>query len=140
MAPTESTESVKARCLPPFSHHQLTSIALNSISKWRARDLPSFNDYYKKYKKIPENLTFGFAHLMAMYSLIKKEDGKYYVALPKRKIEIKDDAPYLEYFENGKSIEEFMKKKDVWGVDLTKYKGFYDEVKKTVDKLIVGEN
>ena len=41
-------ESIKSRFLNPFLNHQLTSIALNSISKWKARDLPSFKDYYEK--------------------------------------------------------------------------------------------
>ena len=32
----------------PFIDHQLLAISLNSVSKWTARVLPSFKDYYNK--------------------------------------------------------------------------------------------
>ena len=139
-ATTQFAGSVIERFFNPYLNHQLTSIALNSISKWKARDLPSFKDYYEKYGKIPSNLTIGFSYLSATYKSIKKEDdGKYYVQLPTRKIEVKDDLPYLEYFANGGCVIDFMKDEKVWGEDLTKYEGFADEVKKNV-KAILGGN
>ena len=136
-ATTEFSDSVIERFFNPYLNHQLTSIALNSISKWRARDLPSFKDYYEKHGKIPKNLTVGFSYLMATYKSVKKEeDGKYYVKLPARKIEIKDDIPYLEYFAKGGDVTAFMKDDKVWGEDLTEYSGFAEEVKNNVDKII----
>ena len=59
----------------PFLNHQLVSISLNSISKWRARVLPSFKDYYAEHGKIARNLTIGFSYLMALYSTLKEKDG-----------------------------------------------------------------
>ncbi|MGN1051812.1 MAG: tagaturonate reductase, partial [Candidatus Scatosoma sp.] len=98
-------QSVKSRFLNPFLNHQLTSIALNGISKWRARDLPSFKDYYAANGKIPPYLTVGFSYLMALYKSVKKEaDGKFYVDLPSRKIQLQDDTAYLEYFANGGGV------------------------------------
>lgn len=139
-ATTEFSDSVTERFFNPYLNHQLTSIALNSISKWRARDLPSFKDYYGKYGKIPQNLTIGFSYLMATYkSVIKGEDGKYYVGLPIRTIELKDDIPYLEYFVSGGSVIEFMKDEKVWGEDLTAYKGFAEKVKENVKAIIGGD-
>ncbi len=138
-ATTAFSVSVVERFFNPYLNHQLTSIALNSISKWKARDLPSFKDYYKKHGKIPQNLALGFSYLMATYkSLKKEEDGKYYVELPSRKIELKDDLPYLEYFAGGGCVIEFMKNKAVWGEDLTEYQGFSEEVKKNVKAIISG--
>lgn len=138
-ATTEFSDSVIERFFNPYLNHQLTSIALNSISKWRTRDLPSFKDYYDKYGKIPKNLTVGFSYLMATYKSVKKEeDGKYYVQLPTRKIEIKDDIAYLEYFANGGCVVEFMKDEKVWGEDLTAYKDFVKEVKKNVKAILNG--
>ena len=135
-ATTAFSDSVIERFFNPYLNHQLTSIALNSISKWKARDLPSFKDYYEKFGKIPANLTIGFSYLMATYaSLEKADDGKYYVQLPTRKIEIKDDIPYLEYFANGGSVIDFMKDVKVWGEDLTAYKGFADAVKENVTAI-----
>lgn len=139
-ATTAFAESVKERFLNPYLNHQLTSIALNSISKWKARVLPSFKDYYEKYGKIPENLTKGFACLMALYKITTKgDDGKYYAKLPSRTIEMKDDEKYLEYFANGGCVIEFMKDETVWGEDLTKYEGFAAAVKTIVKKLRSGE-
>ena len=76
---------------------------------------------------------------MATYKSIKKDaDGRYYVQLPTRKIEIKDDILYLEYFANGGCVTEFMKDENVWGEDLTKYTGFAEETKRTVKEIISG--
>ena len=139
-ATTEFASSVKDRFLNPFLNHELISISLNSISKWRARDLPSFKDYYEKYGKIPTNLTIGFSYLMAIYSSVYNEDGKYLVDLPTRTVEIKDDIPYLEYFANRNSIEEFMKDVNVWGEDLTQYKDFLFKVIYNVNEIKGGNN
>ncbi|MBO5850739.1 MAG: tagaturonate reductase [Clostridia bacterium] len=140
-ATTEFANSVVERFYNPFLNHQLLSISLNSISKWRARDLPSFKDYYEKYGKIPTNLTIGYSYLMAIYSSLKKEDdGKFYCELPSRKVQIIDDAPYLEYFANGGSIEEFMQNVDVWGEDLNNYKDFVETVLENVKLIKSGKN
>ena len=139
-ATTEFASSVKDRFLNPFLNHELISISLNSISKWRARYLPSFKDYYEKYGKIPTNLTIGFSYLMAIYSSVYNEDGKYLVDLPTRTVEIKDDIPYLEYFANRNSIEEFMKDVNVWGEDLTQYKDFLFTVICNVNEIKDGNN
>lgn len=138
-ATTAFADSVKERFFNPFLNHQLLSISLNSISKWRARDLPSFKDYYEKYGKIPPRLTVGFAYLMAIYKTLETgEDGKFYAALPARRLEFKDDVSYLEYFADGGCVEKFMKKKDVWGEDLTEYAGFSEAVKNYVEILLSG--
>ena len=137
-ATTVFANSVKDRFMNPFLNHQLVSISLNSISKWRARVLPSFKDYYAEHGKIAPNLTVGFSYLMALYSLTEKKENGYFVQVPNREIELKDDLPYLEYFANGNSIEAFMADESVWGEDLTKYAGFADEVQKNVEKIKKG--
>ena len=102
--------------------------------------MPSFKDYYEKYGKIPENLTKGFACLMALYKITTKgEDGKYYAKLPSRTIEMKDDEKNLEYFANGGCVIKFMQDESVWGEDLTKYDAFAATVKTIVKKLRNGE-
>lgn len=134
-ATTVFANSVKDRFMNPFLNHQLISISLNSISKWRARVLPSFKDYYAQYGEIPPCLTIGFSYLMAMYSSIEKQGDKYIVQVPNREIELKDDLPYLEYFANGNSIVEFMANESVWGEDLTKYDDFAKAVEENVAKI-----
>ena len=139
-ATTVFADSITERFLNPYLNHLLTSISLNSISKWRARDLPSFKDYYEAHGKIPAKLTIGFSYLMAIYSNIVKNGDKYTVKLPTREIEILDDKPYLEYFAAKNSIENFMKDVNVWGEDLTAYKGFCEAVIENVKKLNEGIN
>ena len=137
-ATTVFAESIKSRFLNPYLNHQLVSISLNSISKWRARVLPSFKDYYNAHGKIAPRLTVGFSYLMALYSAVEKNGDKYTVKLSKREIELKDDLPYLEYFAAKKSLGGFMSDEAVWGEDLTKYAGFYDAVLENVEKIKKG--
>ena len=139
-ATTVFADSITERFLNPYLNHLLTSISLNSISKWRARNLPSFKDYYAKFNAIPQNLTIGFSYLMAIYSSVVKRDDGYFVKLPNREIQIQDDKPYLEYFATKKSVKDFMADVNVWGEDLTKYNNFYDTVSANIDKIFKGIN
>lgn len=137
-ATTVFANSVKDRFMNPFLNHQLVSISLNSISKWRARVLPSFKDYYAEHGEIAPNLTVGFSYLMALYSSIQKQGNKYIVQVPNREIELKDDIPYLEYFAEGNSIVEFMANESVWDEDLTAYAGFAEKVQENVELIKKG--
>lgn len=137
-ATTVFANSVKDRFMNPFLNHQLVSISLNSISKWRARVLPSFKDYYAEHGEIAPRLSVGFSYLMALYSAIEKKGSGYFVQVPNREIELKDDLPYLEYFANGNSIAAFMADASVWGEDLTAYAGFVNAVEENVEKIRKG--
>ena len=129
---------VKQRFLNPFLNHQLTSIALNSISKWSARNLPSFRDYYNKFGVIPTYLTIGFSYLIALYKRVEKKDGKYFAKVENRTIELKDDAKYLDYFANNQPIADFLSDKSVWGEDLSAYNDFVKTVTENVEKIEKG--
>ncbi len=137
-ATTAFASSVKDRFMNPFLNHQLVSISLNSISKWRARVLPSFKDYYAENGAIAPLLTVGFSYLMALYSSISEVNGKYVAKVPSGEIEIKDDLPYLQYFAKGGDIAEFMADEKIWGEDLTKYNSFAQSVTKNVEKIRKG--
>ena len=137
-ATTVFADSVKDRFLNPFLNHQLISISLNSISKWRARVLPSFKDYYADHGVIAPKLTVGFSYLMALYSTLKKAGEEYVACLPSGEVSFKDDLPYLEYFANGNAIVDFMSDVNVWGEDLTAYNGFADAVMTNVAKIKEG--
>lgn len=119
----EFANDVIERFLNPYLNHQLTSIALNSISKWKARVLPSFDDYYKDNRIVPHHLTIGFSYLLAMYQHIEEVNGKYICHLPSRDIEVKDDIEYLTYF-NNHDVHDFLSDISIWGKDLTTYRDF----------------
>lgn len=133
------SNSVTDRFLNPYLNHQLISIALNSISKWRARNLPSFKDYYKANGSIAPNLTRGFAYLMALYSSAHRVGDEYFATAGERELPIKDNAEYLDYFANGGDILEFMKNADVWGEDLLDYDGFGETVLEYVTMIKEGK-
>ncbi len=118
-------EDVEARFANPYLNHQLMSISLNSISKWKARNLPSFRDFYEKNGCIPKTLTIGFSYLMYLYKT--------------RFDTLQDDASVLEFFASGKPIDAFMSDSAVWGEDLTKYKGFKDAVLHNITRIEDGE-
>ena len=119
-ATTSFSEEVLERFLNPYLNHQLTSIALNSISKWKARDLCSFIDYYQRHNKIPTYLTIGFAYLINMYQNIEHIQDKYICHLPNRDIVINDEEKYLNYF-NKHTVKDFLSDASIWGIDLTSF-------------------
>lgn len=110
-------KSVLERFENPFLNHQLTSVLLNSVSKWRARVLPSFRDYYEKNGSIAPNLTKGFAYLLCLY---KNPQA--------RRVEIVDEPAYLSWFRKNGTVAGLMAEESAWGEDLTKYGGFLEQV------------
>ena len=117
---------VEERFRNPYLNHQLTSIALNSISKWRARLLPTFRDFFAANGRIPEHLTVGFSCLMHLYRT------KY--------AELKDDAAVLSFFASGKPLKDFLSDSSVWGEDLTAYPQFLETVTAQTERLAHGES
>jgi tagaturonate reductase len=51
----------------PFLKHQLSSIALNSVSKFKVRVLPTILEYVAQNNKLPLHLTFALACLIRFY-------------------------------------------------------------------------
>ncbi len=117
---------VEERFRNPYLNHQLMSIALNSISKWRARVLPTFRDFFAANGRIPEHLTVGFSCLMHLYRT--------------RYAELKDDAAVLSFFASGKPLKDFLSDSSVWGEDLTAYPQFFDTVTAQTERLARGES
>ncbi|MBX2872540.1 MAG: tagaturonate reductase [Saprospiraceae bacterium] len=105
----------------PFLFHKLLDIALNSISKFKARLLPSFLEYYNLKGVCPARITFAFSSLLLMYR--GQWDGK---TIPLR------DAPDVLAFcqslwedseDHLEVVEKFLGKEDFWGQDLNQIKG-----------------
>ena len=59
--------AVLERFRNPFIEHQLLSISLNSVSKWKVRVLPSILDSLKSRGKLPPALVFSLAALIRFY-------------------------------------------------------------------------
>lgn len=125
-------DSVCERFENPFIDHELISICLNSVSKWKARVLPSLIDSYKANGKLPSCLTMSFASLCEFYSRGKLTDEGFLGARQRNgetvSYKISDDKAVIDFFaENGESdniIELFAAKDEFWGQNLTKLPGF----------------
>lgn len=123
---TAYAEQIKERFLNPFVHHQLTSIALNSVSKYKARLLPVLLDYQKNRNELPPYMTAALAALILTYR------GE--------KIAPQDDAAIVTRFEKAwqtpESIVETVLSDDVlWGQDLTTVPGLSTQVQHYITQL-----
>ncbi|NJB71811.1 tagaturonate reductase [Saonia flava] len=109
----------------PFIKHKLASIALNSISKFKVRVLPSLLRFQKQHGKLPVHLTFAFACLLRFY----KGEWK------GKQLAVNDDKGIMDYFINlwatndvENLVREVLSNKLYWDTDLTQVKGLQDAV------------
>jgi tagaturonate reductase len=65
---TEYANDVLERFANPYIRHQLLSISLNSVSKFKTRVLPSLLGYLQKTGAVPPVLSFSLAALIAFYN------------------------------------------------------------------------
>lgn len=95
-------ESVLTRFANPYIKHYLSSIVLNSVSKFKVRVLPSVLEYKKRFGKYPENLIFGFSKLIEFYKEGTPNDG----------------ADVMEFMKKA-SLKEILANTEYWGADLS---------------------
>ena len=72
----------------PYIRHQWTSIALNALSKWETRCLPSLIDYKANTGQLPQKIVFSLAALISYYK--GEVDGQTYT--------VNDDQIHLDFF------------------------------------------
>ena len=108
-------EAVFERFANPFIKHQLLSIALNSVSKFRARVLPTILEYKAKNGLYPKILSFSFAALIAFYKTDEANDGE----------------EIIKFMKNA-SVADILKREDYWGEDLS---DMYDIVNNWYEKI-----
>lgn len=125
--------AVQDRFNNPFVDHELMSISLNSTSKWRARNMPSFLEYVEKTGQLPACLTMSFAAYIAFFSSgVQALDGKGLVCRrPKGNDYVcSDDRWALEFYYDHRDdspeelVRAVMTNERMWGQDLTQVAGF----------------
>ena len=133
----EFAAAVQDRFNNPFVNHELMSISLNSTSKWRARNMPTFLDYVEKNGQLPKCLTASLAAYIAFYSndiqalndkglVCKRPKGNEYV--------VSDDRWALEFYWAHKNaapealVHDVLTNEQMWGQDLTRIAGLEPEV------------
>ena len=110
---TEYADNVMIRFSNPYIKHYLSSIALNSVSKFRVRVLPSILEYIKRFDKMPENLIFSFAQLINFY-----------------RTDIVNDDKEIAKFMKTAAVSDILSNEKLWGTDLS---FLFDEVIKYAD-------
>ena len=104
--PKDELESYAASVIERFSNpyikHYLTSIALNSVSKFKVRVLPSILEYIKRYGKTPSTLVFSLAKLIEFY-----KNGE------------PNDAPEVVEYIKTHTVREILANTDLFGTDIS---------------------
>lgn len=98
----EYANNVLIRFSNPYIKHYLSSIALNSVSKFKVRVLPSITEYIKRFNKMPETLLFSFAKLIDFY----------------RTDMTNDDAEVTAFMKTA-TVGEILANTALWGEDLS---------------------
>ena len=111
-------ESVLERFANPFAQHRLLSIALNSVSKWKVRILPTILDYLKIFGKLPPNLTQSMASLINFY----------------RTPDINDTPEVMAFFATKPSVRDILAAELLWGQDLNMIPGFTQTIENGVSR------
>ena len=141
---TSFAEAVFDRFANPYIRHYLLSIALNSVSKYKVRVLPSILEYHRRKGELPKLLPLSMAALIFFYfgkeivdgALIgMRDDGTKY--------KIADDMEVLEFFRDAcaecKTREELARKVlgkvEFWGEDLNALPGFHAEVSRCLEGI-----
>lgn len=135
-------EAVTGRFMNPYIKHALLSICLNSVSKWRARCMPSLLGYVEKEHKLPPHLTFSLAALMALYHGGRLKEGALECLRDGQPYTLRDDAAVLAFFaENGQKpaselTRMFLSNTGFFGQDLTQVPGLEAAVAAALEDVL----
>lgn len=109
--------AVLERFANPFVKHQLLSIALNSVSKFKTRVLPTMLEYYDNNKALPLCMTLSLAALIAFYRTEEANDGE----------------DIISFMKNA-SVDDILKKVEYWGTDLSFTKNMVEHYLEVINK------
>jgi tagaturonate reductase len=122
---SQFTADVLDRFRNPYLEHELMSISLNSISKYKTRVLPSVLEFINRKNELPSHLLFSLAALIVFYKGDRNGSP----------IALKDDQVVLDFITNAWSsdtytevAEEVLSNTQFWGTDLTEIYGLKEEV------------
>ncbi len=111
----EFAKAVFDRFGNPFIKHKLRSIALNSVSKFSVRVLPTILEYKEKNGYFPKALTMSLAYLIYFY-----------------KNDMPDDAESVVTAVKNGNIAEILSNSDLWQSDLSDMTetvtGYYNKI------------
>ncbi len=131
--------AVTGRFRNPYIRHQLLSIALNGMTKYRTRILPQLLAGQKASGQLPARLTFALAALIAFYR--GERNGENYP--------VQDDAFWLERYQQlwaqhrdqqlstRELVQSVLSVSEHWEQDLTQFSGLVDQVTLDLDAILL---
>lgn len=132
----------------PFIHHSLHSISLNSVSKYKARVLPTLERFYSSRGELPSCLVFGLAALIAFYRGTQISEGTLIARRGDCEYQVKDNLPILEMFATVWSrfdgsessarelVDAVLQQSDWWGRDLRQMPGLAQSVARSLHGIL----
>lgn len=140
----EFASAVSDRFNNPFVNHELMSISLNSTSKWKARNMPSFLEYVEKEGKLPACLSMSLAAYIAFYSneIESREADGLICRRPKgNTYKVQDDAWSLDFYYEHRSdsaeelVHAVLTNEQMWDQDLTRISGLEELIVKDLKMI-----
>ncbi|MCH1625448.1 tagaturonate reductase [Fredinandcohnia quinoae] len=122
----------------PFIKHYLLNISLNSISKFRTRNLPSLLDYVNQNVDLPKRTVFALSTLLYFYNGKRNED----------EILLQDESEILQFFQTvwqkfdkgelelQELVQMVLAREQLWGMDLTMVVGLKETVVENLHSII----
>lgn len=135
-------QAVTGRFMNPYIKHALLSICLNSVSKWRARCMPSLLIYAQQKGELPPHLTFSLAALMGLYHGGKLTDGKLECTRDGETYTLQDDAAVLSFFAEKSDlpirdmVEAFIGNEAFFGNELIAVPGLVNSVTDSLSDIL----
>ncbi|EKN3363257.1 tagaturonate reductase [Yersinia ruckeri] len=132
------SQAVLSRFRNPFIQHQLLSIALNGMTKFRTRILPQLLAFQQQKGMLPPRLTLALAALIVFYRG-ERQGGAY---------PLQDDAHWLEMYSRlwsgvkqgemttGALVQTVLSDAGHWGQDLTQVPHLVDQVTEQLQTIL----
>ena len=137
-------KTIMERFANPNIVHELISIALNSVSKWQVRVLPTVKDYVAKNGKAPAGLSFSLAALLNFYHGRFNAAGEYEgVRQGNQTYPIRDSAEILAIVDAAwkasddasVQVKTLLADARLWGEDLTRIAGLAEQTAASLARI-----
>lgn len=133
-------DSEKRRCAAetlerlknPGVDHLLSGIAMNSISRFKVRNLPTLVDYVEMYHALPQNLVFALSAMIVFYK------GEF----NRKPTPVNDDPAIVSFFKGAWKNRSYLDvaravlaNDELWDMDLTRIEGLTDAVARYIEAI-----
>ncbi len=136
------SKAVLERFQNPHLKHQLLTIALNGMSKFKTRNLPTLLRYHEQTRQLPPHLCFAFAALMVFYRQTR------FINDTMHQYCIQDEPEWLSlyaeqwrHYQQGhcgieQVVHQVLSQKNFWGTDLSQLPELSHQLTLTIQSIL----